>query len=342
MARNINNDEAGLAVMAAFGFEEDPFESYIMETTDQKMLSRLLRMAIDGKKMISVVALWGQGKTTALNLAFSQVNESSRKKKIEAIRLVTPDSERVIYSDIEKAMILALSKETCMRTKEIRARQVRRIIGEASREQDIVLVLDNAHRMHPATLRAVKALREMEWLGQSPLFTVVMVGQFDPVGAAKRGVEEVRMRTDKLVMKGLTAQEAAAYAGATVGDVFEGDAVEAICRLDKSRNFLDLQEVLVSCMSRAIDNGAQKVTAMEVFELYGGGLKELLNRFKISSPDLEAETRLAKSTLSLIINDKADALSPETVKTAKGKIAEVLRQKRAELADKPGLKAVNK
>lgn len=309
-----------LEVLAEFGYHRDPFKGFRMETADSLRLKRVMKMALESRSMVSIVASWGFGKTSALDLAFGEI-------EAHVIRLVTPDKERVVVSDIEKALILGLSNESCKRTKEVRARQIRRIIGEASREKPIVLVLEEAHRMHGQTLRALKTFREMEWMGQSPLFTVVMVGQYDPM--RKRGVDEVRLRTDLIQMKGLTESEVREFIKDTVGRHFDEDACAAVGRLAGARNFLDLQEMILALMGKVAAGGQKKVTALDVFDLYGGGFKELLKRNNISLSELEKETGIPKSTLSLVTNDKQSGMTNDTFNDSRQAISEVIRKKMA-------------
>lgn len=315
-----------IEVLTEFGFTKDPFRNFRMETADSLKLKRLLRMAMDSRAMVSVVASWGFGKTSALELALCDSDA-------HVVRLITPDKERVVVSDIEKALILGLSNESCKRTKEVRARQIRRILGESSREKNIVLVLEEAHRMHGQTLRALKTFRELDWMGQSPLFTVVMVGQYDPM--RKKHVDEVRLRTDTVHMRGLTDSEVREYVKSTVGKHFETDAVEAVSRLGSARNFLDLQEILINLMVKAIEHGQKKVTALEVFDVYGGGLKEVLKRANITLGDLERETEIPKSTLSLVTNEKQGTMTTEKFNETRQAITDVLRKKSGDAKPAP-------
>lgn len=304
-----------LEVLSELGFSKDPFKGFLMETTDSLRIKRLLKMGIESKAMISIVATWGQGKTSALDLAFAEV-------EAHIVRLFTPDKERVVVSDIEKALILGLSNEPCKRTKEVRARQIRRIIGEAAKIKPVVLILEEAHRMHGQTLRALKTFREMEYHGMSPLFSVVMVGQYDPM--RKRYVDEVRLRTDTVMMRGLTQAESCQFIKSTVGRCFEDDAAEAAARLDVARNFLDLQEACVHMMARAMQHGQKKVTPVEVFELYNGGLKELMKKAKMSLPDMSKETGIPVSTLSLVTNEKQGTMTDDKMSETRSAVSKVL------------------
>jgi len=307
-----------LEVLAEFGYSKDPFKGFRMETADSLRLKRLLKMAVESRAMVSVVASWGFGKTSALEIAFREIDA-------HVCRLITPDKERVVVSDIEKALILGLSNESCKRTKEVRARQIRRIIGETSREKPIILILEEAHRMHGQTLRALKTFREMDWMGQSPLFTVVMVGQYDPM--RKKYVDEVRLRSDTVHMKGMTDSEVREYIKNTVGKSFEDDAIEAVSRLNGTRNFLDLQEVIINLMSKAMELGEKKVSVLDVFDLYGGGFKEVMKRVNISLSELAAETGIPKSTLSLISNEKQGTLTDEKYSDTRRAVSDVLRRR---------------
>lgn len=304
-----------LEVLSEFGYARDPFKGFLMETADSLRIKRLLKIGVESRAMISIIATYCQGKTSALDLAFQEIEAT-------VVRLFTPDKERVVVSDIEKALILGLSNESCKRTKEVRARQIRRIIGEAALIKPVVLILEEAHRMHGQTLRALKTFRELEYHGMSPLFTVVMVGQYDPM--SKKYVDEVRLRTDSVKMKGLTQDEAKQYIQQTVGRSFEDDAAEAISRLEVARNYGLLQEAVIILMARAMQHGAKKVSPVHVFEVYNGGMKELLKKAKLSLEDLSKETGIPKSTLSLVTNERQGTMTDDKMSETRGAVAAAL------------------
>ncbi len=317
-----------LETLAEFGYERDPFRSSRMDTVDAARVRRVIGMALESRAMVSLVAERGTGKTQALDMAL-------RDKDVTVVRVLSADKEWVGIGDIERALIFDLSQESARRTREIRARQLRRILGEASRKTSVVLVLEESHRLHGSTLRALKSLREMEWMGQSPLFTVVMIGQYDPLQRA--AVDEVRLRTDTVAMKGLTQQEIADYIEATVGKAFEPDAIQALSKCGQARNFLDLQEMAVQVMGRALEVGRKKVTPFEILAIYGGGLKEIRIRTGMTAKAVAEKLGVSTATISLIENGKGE-------KTDFGKdtyqaFAEVL-QKETNGAPKTALKAV--
>ena len=240
-----------IETLAGCGFERDPFKNVNFKTGDALRIKSILKMAVNSSAMVSVIGDRGMGKTEAINTSLNQL-------QARQVSVRSADKDHLLITDIEYAMIFDLSDETPKRGREIRARQLRRILGEASSKQNIVLVIEEGHRLHGQTLRALKTLREMDWMGKTELFSVVLVGQSDPM--SKRGVSEVRLRSDSVYMRGLTKTEVAGYIQSTVGSVFTDDAIHRISELAESSNFLELQEVLVCLMGDMLGSGEEKVT----------------------------------------------------------------------------------
>jgi len=214
-------------------------------------------MAVRSNAMISIVGDRGAGKTRAVTGAL-------RKMDTQLVMVRAADKSRVLIGDVEQAMILDLSEERPKRYKELRSRQLRRILGEASRQRAIVIIIEEAHRLHGMTLRALKTLRELDWMGETELFTCVLLGQSDPMN--KPGVAEVRLRSDTVRMQGLSKKEIAGYVQEVMGRVFEDDAIQAVSQLAGTNNFLDLQHRLIVLMGSAAVAGRDTVMIEDVLE----------------------------------------------------------------------------
>jgi len=229
-------------------------------------------MAISAHAQISIVGERGIGKTRAVNAAL-------RELKIKPVRILTPDKSRTTASDIQEALLIELAPgERVRQDREVRVRQLRRILGEASKRESVVVVIDEAHRLHGNTLRSLKNLRELDWMGETHLFTAVLVGQSD--STQNIGLAEVRLRTDVVHMHGLTGSEIREYVRKTVGNVFEDEAVGAVGGLPDARNYLDLQDLLVKCMANALTRGAEKVGKEDVGELERTGARSTIEGAK--------------------------------------------------------------
>ena len=249
-----------LETLVRFGFDCNPFKEVNLKTSDSTRIQRILDLAIKGDEIVSMVGKRGSGKSWT-------VKAWLRKSKARQVVVRSSDKLRLLISDIERAMILDLSEETPKRGGEIRARQLRRILGEASQKEKIVLTIEEAHRLHGMTLRALKTLREMSWMGETELFAVVLIGQSDPMN--KAGVSEVRLRSDTVHLQGLTVNEIENYVKKTVGRVFSTKAIKAISLLPESENYLDLQSVLLRLMGRASAEGHGEVQYDDVLKEFG-------------------------------------------------------------------------
>lgn len=298
-----------IEVLAGCGFERDPFKHCNFKTGDGLRIKSILKMAVNSSAMVSVIGERGMGKSEAISAALNQL-------KARQVIVRSADKDHLLITDIEYAMIYDLSDETPKRGREIRARQLRRILGEASSKQNVVLVIEEGHRLHGQTLRALKTLREMDWMGKKELFSVVLVGQSDPM--AKRGVSEVRLRSDSVHMRGLTQGEVGGYIQATVGRVFTEDAVFRVSELAESTNFLELQEALVCLMGDMLGTGEEQVTRGAVDAM-----------FSVTQEDVPRSGRPAPRKKAA----KAD--------TGNEAVRDILSRRRAGDAPAAGKKAVN-
>lgn len=253
-----------LETLVRFGFNYNPFKEINLKTSDTTRIHRVLDLAVKGDEMVSIVGKRGSGKSWT-------VKAGLKKLKAKQVLVRSSDKLRLLISDIERAMILDLSEETPKRGGEIRARQLRRILGEASQKEKIVLTIEEAHRIHGMTLRALKTLREMDWMGESELFSVVLIGQSDPMN--KAGVSEVRLRSDTVHLRGLSADEIRNFARKTVGSVFSHKAIEAVSLLPEAENYLELQAVLLRLMGRALAEGRKEVKETDVLKKFGSEQK---------------------------------------------------------------------
>ena len=247
-----------LEVLSLFGFRKDPFYGVDLESADAIRVRTILGMAVPARAQVSVVGDRGAGKSRAVGAAL-------RNSQAQVVRVLTPDKARISAGDIQEAMISDLSTEAPKRAKEVKARQLRRILGEASRKSPVVVVIEEAHRLDGWTLRSIKNLRELDWMGETQLFAVILIGHSDP--SQRTGLSEVRLRTETVYLHGLTQAEILKYVKSTVGQIFEEEAVAKIAGLSEAKNYLDLQDFLIRCMSHALAAGREKVGVDDVAEL---------------------------------------------------------------------------
>ncbi len=252
-----------LELLVNLGYKVDPFKKARFDTGDSLRVRRILAMAVESNAMVSIVGERGVGKSEAINAALHKLG-------VRRVDVARAQKEKISIADIETAIILDLSDEAPLGRGETRSRQLRRIVGAASQKEKIVVCIEEAQRLHGATLKSLKTLREIEWMGERELFTVVLIGQSDPMN--RPGVSEVRLRTDLVRMQGLFAGEAVGYVKATLGKHFEEEAIEALAGRPQSTNYLELQELCIAVLNYAWADGRQMATVGDV-EAVGGAPK---------------------------------------------------------------------
>jgi len=186
----------------------------ILETADVKKLRRTLRDAVKGRGWTAVIGEAGSGKTTTVNQV---LEEEDGWLPIQPACL---DSSRVTISYVLSAVVNGIaaagieSGETPRLSLSAREIQAARMLGVASQSREVVIVLEEAHKLHWRTLTCLKRMREMRFKGlRSPLFTLVLVGQPElrHVLAVRR---EVFFRCRRTDVRGLSPSEFGEFAKA--------------------------------------------------------------------------------------------------------------------------------
>ena len=235
-----------------FGLAADPWaQAPPLATADAVRVAHLVRAAAESRSLVSIVGPRGSGKTFAVRAACRGLDAAV----VEPCRL---DRDRLHIGDVVTALVTALSDERPRHGGEARSAQARRLLGRSARP--VLLVVDDAHALHAATLRALKRLRELSWRGRSPLLGVVLAGQTDRAGA----VPEVGLRTSTLQLAGLARPEAQAAAAAAAGPVCAEGAAERLAASDRARNWLDLERLIDECLAAALARGEAQITAATV------------------------------------------------------------------------------
>ncbi len=236
------------AIRLRFGLDADPWAQLRVDTSDAASAAGLVKSAATAQTMVSIVGPRGAGKTTAVRRALADAGAHV----VEVLRL---DRERVHLGDVAMALVYGLSDERPRHSGEARAAQARRLLGQAGPR--VVLVVDDAHLLHPSTLRGLKRLRELAWRGRAPLLGIVLVGQADRTAA----VPEVGLRTSVVAFAGLTTSEAEQAIRSACGAVVDAAAAAVLAQSADARNWLDLQRLVDRALLEAAARGAGAVSA---------------------------------------------------------------------------------
>lgn len=244
---------------AYFGLPADPWAGRHQKTSDARRAAIMVDAAVHAQGMVRVAGARGAGKSHAVRQALARAGSA---RVVEPMRL---DRERLHLGDVQTAIVRDLSDERPRLSGEARTGQVRRILG-AMAARPPVLLIDDAHTLHAATLKGLKRLRELSYRGASPLIGIVLVGQSDPAAS----VPEVALRSDLVQFAGLTSGDVRAAMNAG-GERIEAEAIGVIEASDRSRNWLDLQSLVDGCLAHAAARGAERVSAAHVRSVLSPG-----------------------------------------------------------------------
>ena len=234
-----------------FGLPADPWGAApTLDSADAIRAGHLVHAAADAKIMVSIHGARGAGKSQAVRAVVGRM----KVRLVEPLRL---DRERLTLGDIQCALVRELSDETARHSGEARSGQTRRVLAAPSDRGPVLLWIDDAHLLHPSTLKGCKRLLEVRWQGRGPLLGIVLTGQADRTEA----VPEVGLRSDRVQLAGLTVPEAARAIRTAIGDRIEPAAVSAIAESDAARNWLELQALVDACLAGAAGRGEDRITA---------------------------------------------------------------------------------
>lgn len=134
--------------------------------------------------MLAIVGGPGMGKTTLYHEAARRLSQHDDQAPL-IVRVRNEDKEEMRIGSIITAMLLELLDGTSERIRsdmEARTRQLithlgRRCVHGGKIVRRVVLLIENAHRLHANTLMAIKGLHENDFAGMHPLFSVILIGQ---------------------------------------------------------------------------------------------------------------------------------------------------------------------
>lgn len=250
--------------------------------------------AIDENQVAALIGQFGCGKSTVARFA---IGDLARKddSKYRFVYIDTADLERLSAGQILDAIIMDLSNESRRRSVLARSRQARRIMGELARNgKKICLVIDNAHRLHPNVLMTMKDEHEKQYLGYSPLFSVLYIGQ-EKLKSKLDTYKEVFWRTlildlDDQASGWMTYRERVNYLEAVYGPAITSTARERIAYV--AAKPLKMEYYITEKMEEARTAGKTQLDE-DVVELT---LEERKAAISVSYQEVADEAGIGKST----------------------------------------------
>ena len=183
-------------VMQHYGLARPPVDAGFFETEHHAQVSRDIRAAITGGRLIALTAVIGSGKTI---LSRRLRAELERENKVIVSRSLSVDKAKITVPLLLSALFYDLSAEktvTISNQSERRERDLQELFRRV--KKPVALFIDDAHDLHPKTLVALKRLIELVAEGGGQL-SMVLIGHPKLRNDLRRPkMEEIGDRLDRV------------------------------------------------------------------------------------------------------------------------------------------------
>ena len=160
-------------VMRYYGLARPPVDAGFFETEHHAQVSRDIRAAIMGGRLIALTAVIGSGKTILSRRLRADLEREgrvivSRSLSVDKAKITVPLLLAALFYDLTPEKTVTISSQS-----ERRERDLRELFRRA--KKPVALFIDDAHELHPKTLIALKRLIELVAEGGGQL-SIVLVG----------------------------------------------------------------------------------------------------------------------------------------------------------------------
>lgn len=258
-----------------------PFDEVGFFTTEhhQKIIKQM-KAAIQAGRLVALSGLVGAGKTVLMR---QLQEELVREGKVLVAKSLSVDKERVTLLTLMTALFFDLSpeKEPWIPSQgERRERELRNLIRKG--RKPVALFVDEAHDLHPKTLKGLKRLGEVVRDAGERL-AIVLIGHPKLQNDLRRPtMEEIGHRTTIVSFKGITGQQRpyidwllaqCLEEGVLPGDVLTEEAIELLAQ--RLGTPLQIEQHLTQALEEGWRLGEKPVTAQLVEALLSPQLDEL-------------------------------------------------------------------
>jgi len=265
-----------------------------------EMFENELREAILAREMMAVVAPPGAGKTHLLQRVKRSLEGTGQAPSWVHVRDMTPRRTRL--QNVLNAIVRDLADNEPLRHDlENRSRQVDRLLGTAfGAGRPACIVIEDAHRLHPDSLSALKLLREAEFNGVAPTHSVVLLG-WPKLRRLIGRHDEIRWRTEQLVMSEkegyMRPPERAEYLENVFGPALTEEVRQTIAQ--QCQVPAEMNARVKRAMREARDMGYDVVDERTVHPQ----LADLKDAMDLSLKEIGQEAGLSKTSVHRVLKD---------------------------------------
>lgn len=273
--------------------------------------------------MAALVGAPGSGKTFMLREV-----EAALTGQVQFVKLLDLTDRHLRIASILSDLVVGLSSESPRRSTSSLSHQALRLLGETVVRQGrrVCLVIDDAQRLHPSTLTALKRLREQEFAGKAPLLSVILVGWPELADTIRRR-KDILWRCELLLMTEregwMTIPERTRFLRSVYGDAIDEETRLTIameCQVPEEMNAFVIEK-----MREARRAGFDRLDVRTVAQ----SSVEIAEKLGITYSMIASEMGMSTTTAHRALHDGAQNPHYETARAAVRKIAAGLTQSKA-------------
>ena len=299
-----------MGALGHFGFMRNAWvlsdEPDLIKTQDFIRAVDAVDMGVADKGLVALIGQRGSGKSCALNAALGRYRAQTSKYRVAWV--ASPDKERLRIGHIMRAIFEDMGVSEVRRHDiEALTRQLVRVIGEFAgkfTDRRVIVVLDDAQRYRPVTIKALKNLRELLFAGKTLPMCVVLLGHPDLKDKLDR-IPEVGYRTDMVLSQGLSPKERltlvknrVTWAGGQLERVFDAGALDSVQKFGPSTP-LDVLGLCRRAMDRAYGAGRSTIKGHDVAAAAGGDLLWMrVAELNVTQTVIAEGAKVSKSTVT--------------------------------------------
>jgi len=253
-------------VMRHYSLLRPPVDAGFFETEHHAQVSRDIRTAIMGGRMIALTAVIGSGKTVLSRRLRADLERDgrvivSRSLSVDKAKISMPLLIAALFYDLTPEKTVKISSQS-----ERRERDLQELFRRA--KKPVALFIDDAHDLHPRTLTALKRLMELATEGSGQL-SIVLVGHPKLRNDLRRPkMEEIGDRTTVFEFGGLRDQQrdyidwvlkASLNEGVAPDDVLNDEAATLLAA--KLKTPLQIGQHLVRAFEAGFELGTKPIDA---------------------------------------------------------------------------------
>lgn len=288
------------SILKHFGIQNLPF--YTSKAVSERCDNLVDVMLSNG--FLALAGTPGTGKTELIRFAKREINDKQFPVKFVHIRDKKDDNVRI--GSILNSIVYDLreSDENPKRDPEAKARQVTRLMGlwAVRRKYHICIIIEDAHRMHANTISAIKLLREEDFAGHAPLFSVILLGwprmmaKIDNRKDIKWRITDMQLDEDHGWMD---VKERISYIETKFPGIFANETLNKLALQCKVPAEID--HTAMEAMSKAFHMGASQVDN----SIYAPTLKDEAQALGLTLSDLENLSGVRRSSVSDVLNNSS-------------------------------------